>query len=98
MTMPAARIGTACTEAKPASTRGGDEARPSVGFGLEVGDGDRLTGGIAVHARTFVGLQLEQFQFAGLPRRWPRAAELLERVGEQEPGRLDIEQLQRSAR
>src|SRR3982074_232662 len=32
--------------------RGRDKPRPSVGFGLQVGDGDGLAGGIAVHTRT----------------------------------------------
>ena len=78
--------------------RGGDEPRPAVGFGFEVGDGDRLAGGIAVDTRPFVGLQLEQFQFAGFLGGGGQQAQLLERVGEQEPGRLRRRAGRRSAR
>ena len=40
----------------PADLADIDEARPAVGFGLDIGDGDRLTAGIAVHTRSLVGL------------------------------------------
>ena len=46
--------------------RGGDEPGPALCGGFQVGDRDGLSGGIALDARTLVGLQLEQFQFAGL--------------------------------
>src|SRR6478752_2076067 len=62
--------------------RGGNEPGPALGGGFEVGDGDGLAGGVALDAGTFVGLQLEQFQFAGLLGGGSEQAQPVERVGE----------------
>ena len=91
--MPAARIGTACTEAKPASSAAGTNRGQRCGGGFQVGDRDGLAGGVALDARALVGLQLEQFQFAGLLGGGGQQAQLVERVGEQEAGGGDVEQL-----
>ena len=73
--------------------RGGDEPGPPCGRGFQVGDRDGLTGGVALHARALVGLQLEEFQFAGLLGGGGQQAQLVERVGEQKSGGGDVEQL-----
>ena len=96
--MPAARIGTACTEAKPASSAAGTNRGQRADCGVQVGDRDGFTGGVALHARALVGLQLEEFQFAGLLGGRGQQAQLVERVGEQEAGGGDVEQLARSVR
>ena len=41
---------------KASLDRGGNEPRPPLYRRLEVSDRDRLAGGVAVHARAFVGL------------------------------------------
>jgi hypothetical protein len=55
-------------------------ARPAIDFGLHVGDGDGLAGGVAVHTWAFVGLELEEFDFASLLGGDGQQAELLEWV------------------
>ena len=50
---------------EPGVECGRDEARPPRDGGVQVGDRDRLTGGITIDARALIGLQLEKLQFAG---------------------------------
>ncbi len=90
--MPAARIGTACTEANPASRAAGTNRghRPAAARRSATDTGS--PGGVAVDARAFVGLQLEEFQFAGLLGGRRQQAKLLQRVGEQKSRGSDVEQ------
>ena len=72
---------------------GRDEPRPPRPRGVQVGDRDRLSGGVAVDARALVGLKLEELQLAGRLGGGRQQAQLVERVGEQEAGGGDVEQL-----
>ncbi len=51
-----------------------------------------MVGRVAVDARAFVGLQLEEVQLTGLLGGRRQQAELLERVGEQKSRGSDVEQ------
>ena len=91
MTVPRSRMGSACTEWKPAASASGANRgqRPSTVGQVLVHD--RLAGAVAVEARAFLGLQLEQLQHAhGLAGggHHPQVA-----VGrdQHEPGRGDVE-------
>ena len=78
---------------EPGVERGRDEAGPLRDGGVQIGDRDRLTGGVTIDTRALVGLQLEKLQFAGRLGGGRQQPQLLERVGEQEPGGGDVEQL-----
>ena len=64
--------------------------RPADG---QVGDRHRLAGAEAVHARTLVGLQLEQLQQPGAFRGGGHHLQRVLPVGQQQPGRGDAQQL-----
>ncbi len=96
--MPAARIGTACTEANPPSRAAGTKRGHRPTAAAQVGDRYRTAGGVALDARPFVGLQLEELQFARLLRGRRQEAQLLQRVGEQKARGSDVEQLRAARR
>ena len=73
--------------------RGRNELRPPGGRVAQICHRDRMAGGIALHAGPLVGLQLEEFQFTGLPGGRGQQAQLPQRVGEQESRRRDIQQV-----
>ena len=73
--------------------RSGNKAGPALDHGSNISDRDRLTGGVAVDARPFVGLQLEELELSGLLGGGGQQAQLLKRIGEQKPRGRDVEQL-----
>ena len=77
---------------EPGLARGGDEVRPAVGDGVQVSDGDGRAGAVAVDARSFVSLELEEFELAGLFGGGGQQAQLLQWIGEKHTGRGDVEQ------
>jgi hypothetical protein len=73
--------------------RGWDKPRPPLYSPFDIGDRNGLAAGIAVHTRAFLGLKLEEFEFAGLLRGGGQQAESVQRVGEQESRCLNVEQI-----
>ena len=64
MIVPRSRMGRACTDRKPGVEGLGREARPAAVRGGQVLVHDRLAGAVAVEARSFLGLELEQLEQA----------------------------------
>ena len=83
--MLAARIGTACTEVKPASVAAAANCGHRAAWALDVGHRDRLPGGIAVQARALVSLQLEQLQMVELFRGGSHQLQLAPAVASSNP-------------
>lgn len=71
----------------------GHELRPPVTFFGQICHGDGFAMGIAVKARPFFGLQLEQLQPAGPFRSSGHQVETLPRVGQQQASCFHVEEL-----
>ena len=91
--MPAARIGTACTETKPASSAAGTNRGHRAVSSFRSATDTGWPVDVALHAGSLVGLQLEELQLAGLLGGGGQQAQLVEWVGEQKAGGGDVEQL-----
>ena len=91
--MPAARIGTACTDAKPASVAAWHETRPPRFLGPQIRHRQRPPRCEALQARALVGLQLEQLQLVGLLGRCRHQMQLPQGIGEEQPRGGDVEEL-----
>ena len=75
--------------------RGGGEPRPSRcgAVGADVADDDGLPGAVAVQARSLVVLDLEQLHDPGLLGRGRHQPQRAPAVGQQQPGRVHLQQL-----
>jgi hypothetical protein len=82
---------------EPGVAGGGGEPGPAVCLGGEIGDGDGPAGPEAVQAGSLVVLQLEQFQQPGRLAGRGDDAQLAARVGQQQPGGGDVQQLDAAA-
>ena len=96
MTWSRSRIGRACTAEKPACPACGGELGPAL-VGAQVGARHGLAGPEAVQAGSLVALQLEQLEQPGGLAGGGHHAQFPARVGQQQPGGGDVEQLDAAA-